>query len=261
MTGHSHLLLAAAAASMATPAAAQLRPPMNGDGIGDYTLHDFASKWMMQQDDVPEIEKYRAENDALRASGDQRPRIVQFGDSITAHWDLTARDDNTRHFVNRGIGGQNSSQMLLRFHDDVSALAPDVVVILAGTNDLRAYVGDPASVAASALARIGRNIVSMADIAEGRGIAVVLSTVPPVGADRERVARDGAAIAAVNEWIRAFAAERGYPVADYHRALADRDILPTRWSDDGVHPNAAGYAVMWPVLETALSTLPARARR
>ncbi len=249
--------LAAAIVAAAVPASAQttLRPPANGRGIGDYTLHDFAAKWMMQQDDLAEIERYREANAALIASNDKRPRVVLMGDSITDHWDaLEAEPHKDLLIVNRGIGGQNTSQMLLRFEDDVAALKPAVVIILGGTNDLRAYVGDPASVGASALARISRNITAMSDIAKGRGFKVVLATLPPVGADREKVSRDGEAIKAVNAWIKAFAAERDYPLADYHAALVGPDgVLPPALSPDGIHPNADGYAAMRPALAKALA--------
>lgn len=249
--------LAAAIVAAAVPASAQttLRPPANGRSIGDYTLHDFAAKWMMQQDDLAEIERYREANAALIASDDKRPRVVLMGDSITDHWDaLEAEPHKDLLIVNRGIGGQNTSQMLLRFEDDVAALKPAVVVILGGTNDLRAYVGDPASVGASALARISRNITAMSDIAKGRGFKVVLATLPPVGSDREKVSRDAEAIKAVNAWIKAFAAERGYPLADYHAALVDAaGVLAPALSPDGIHPNADGYAAMRPALDKALA--------
>ena len=250
-------MAAVAIVATAVPAAAQttLRPPANGRGIGDYTLHDFAAKWMMQQDDIAEIERYREANAALTASEDPRPRIVLLGDSITDSWDaLEAEKQPGLLIVNRGIGGQNTSQMLLRFEDDVVALKPAVVVILGGTNDLRAYVGDPASVGPSALARISRNITAMSDIAKGRGFKVVLATLPPVGADREKVSRDAEAIETVNAWIKTFAAQRGYPVADYHAALADTGgVLAPALSPDGIHPNAEGYAVMRPALAKALA--------
>lgn len=256
---------AAATAAAASPctasspptSGAQLRPPMGGSGIGDYTLHDFASKWMMQQDDLAEVGRHAQANRDLLANGDKRARIVLMGDSITANWaDLAARDTAAVRLVNRGIGGQNTSQMLLRYEDDVVQLAPSAVVIMGGTNDLRAYVGDPALVGPSALERIRRNITAMADIAEGRRFKVVLCTLPPVGADRERVSRDAGAILAVNAWIKSFAASRGYAVADYHAALADpAGALPAALSPDGIHPNADGYAVMWPVLSRALERI------
>lgn len=255
--GKGAAMAAAAIVAAAVPASAQsvLRPPAKGRGIGDYTLHDFAAKWMMQQDDLAEIERYRDANAVLVASKDPRSRVVLMGDSITDHWDtLEAETHTALLIVNRGIGGQNTSQMLLRFENDVVALKPAVVVILGGTNDLRAYVGDPAAVGASALARISRNITAMSDIAEGRGFKVVLATLPPVGADREKVSRDAEAILAANAWIKAFAAERGYPVADYHAALVDAGgVLPPTLSADGIHPNAEGYAVMRPALAKALA--------
>jgi lysophospholipase L1-like esterase len=248
---------AIAALAAAPPAAAQsqLRPPMGGHGIGDYSLHDFAAKWMMQQDDIPEIARYQAANQTLLASGDMRPRVVLMGDSITDHWDAAqGLASKNLNIINRGIGGQNTSQMLLRFEDDVIALKPAVVVILGGTNDLRAYVGDPAAVGPSALQRIARNITAMSDIAKARDIKVVLATVPPVGADREKVSRDAGAIKAVNAWITAFAVERGYPIADYHAALVDASgVLPEALSADGIHPNAQGYDAMEPSLAKALT--------
>ena len=229
---------AIAALAAATPAAAQsqLRPPMGGHGIGDYSLHDFAAKWMMQQDDIPEIGRYQAANQALIASGDRRARVVLMGDSITDHWDaaqgLASKDVN---IVNRGIGGQNTSQMLLRFEDDLVALKP-------------------AAVGSSALQRIARNITAMSDIAKARDIKVVLATLPPVGVDREKVSRDAGAIKAVNAWIAAFAAERGYPVADCHAALVDASgVLPEALSADGIHPSAQGYDAMEPSLAKALT--------
>lgn len=252
-------MAAVAIVAATVPAAAQtsLRPPAGGRGIGDYTLHDFAAKWMMQQDDLAEIERYREANVALAKSGDARPRIVLLGDSITEHWDaLEAEKQPGLLVVNRGIGGQNTGQMLLRFEDDVVALKPAVVVILGGTNDLRAYVGDPASVGPGALARISRNITAMCDIAKGRGFKVVLATLPPVGSDREKVSRDAQAILTINAWIKAFAAGRGYPVADYHAALVDvAGVLPPSLSPDGIHPNADGYAAMHPALARALAAV------
>lgn len=255
MNSQTQILLAAAvAASLSGPAQGQLRPPAAGGAFGEYSMHDFASKWMMQQDDIPEINHHAEANKALENDPDKRPRIVMFGDSITAHWDLAAQDNAKRRFVNRGIGGQNSSQMLLRFEDDVVALRPNVVAILAGTNDLRAYVGDPAGVGPGALLRIARNITAMSDIADARGIAVVLATLPPVGVDREKVARDAHAINVANKWIADFAASRGYPVADYHRALVNEAAaLPLELSEDGIHPNSIAYARMWMSLSAAIA--------
>jgi lysophospholipase L1-like esterase len=228
-----------------------LRPPLNGVGIGDYTLHDFAAKWMMQKDDIAEIARHAAANAELRAQAPTAPRIVMFGDSITEFWRCPHLDGV--ELVNRGIAGQNSSQMLLRFEDDVVSLSPKAVVILCGTNDLRAYVGDPSSIGASALARISRNVTAMADIAKANDIRVVLCALPPVGRDLRRVSRDPAAVQTVNQWLGAFAARRGYSFADYFSALAEEGYLPVELGEDGVHPNIAGYARMWPILSSIIA--------
>jgi lysophospholipase L1-like esterase len=226
---------------------AYLRPPLNGIGIGDYTLHDFAAKWMMQQDDIAEVSHYSAANAVLREQASIHPRIVMFGDSITEFWQLP--DVEGVDIINRGIAGQNSSQMLLRFEDDVVSLAPRAVVILCGTNDLRCYVGEPESMAASAIARISRNIMAMVDISKANNIRAVMCTVPPVGRDSRRVSRDPAAIRAVNKWLGQFASSRGCRLADYYSALAGEDgYLATELGEDGVHPSLQGYLRMWPAL-------------
>lgn len=227
-----------------------LRPPRNGVGIGDYTLHDFAAKWMMQQDDIAEIGRHADANAALRERPAALPRVIMFGDSITEFWTCPTVDGI--EMVNRGIAGQNSSQMLLRFEDDVVSLAPKVVVILCGTNDLRTYVGEPSSIRASAQARISRNVKAMADISRANGIKLVLCAVPPVGRDLQQVSRDTPAVQAINQWLKVFAAQRDCGFVDYNQALADGDgHLPPDLGEDGVHPSPAGYERMW------LSLLPA----
>lgn len=248
-------MAAVAAVCFATAAHAQLRPPSGGAGVGDYTLHDFAAKWMMQQDDIAELRKYREANRALLAENDPRRRIVFIGDSITEIWSaLQANSDTVRRWVNRGIGGSNTSQMLLRFEDDAVALGPETVVIMGGTNDLRAYVGTPASVSQGAFERVTRNVMAMSDIADARGIRVVLCGIPPVGRDLEKVARDPEGVRRINRWLAEFALKRGYVFVEYASALADRDgFMAQAFSDDGIHPNAAGYAVMMPLLKASLA--------
>ena len=228
-----------------------LRPPRNGVGIGDYTLHDFAAKWMMQQDDIAEIARHAEANAALREQPATKPRLVMFGDSITEHWQYPSLEGV--ELINRGIAGQNSSQMLLRFEDDVVSLAPKIVVILCGTNDLRTYVGEPSSIGGSAHARISRNVRAMADISRANDIKVILCALPPVGSDLQQVSRDTLAVQAVNRWLREFAARRNYPFVDYYLALADDDgHLPPQLGQDGVHPNPAGYERMWHFLLPAM---------
>ncbi len=255
----------ALAGTLALPALAQQRSPATEPrGLPDMRLHDFAAKWMVQQDDLADVGYYREANQKLATSAsaltDKRPRIVLMGDSITFHWPADALPAAQRQLVlNRGIAGQNSTQMLLRFEDDVVALAPAAVVLLAGTNDLRVYVGDPAAAADSVLARLRRNVTAMADIAQARGIALVLCALPPFGSDSARLARDPATLRRANAWLREFASARGLRFADYHAVLAEADgTLPPRLSADGLHPNAEGYRLMLARVEAALAELNLR---
>lgn len=222
-----------------------LIPPRDGVDIGDYTLRDFAAKWMMQQCDLAETSVYREANRALLAAEDRRRRIVFIGDSITEFWSgLAEMQTASVAIVNRGIRGQNSSQVLLRFEDDAIALQPECIVLLCGTNDLRCYVGAAGSVADSARQRIVRNVTAMADIAQARRIALCLAALPPVN-HAHPVHRDSFAIVAVNAWLAEFAATRQLDFIDYHRALVDAaGHLDAALSDDGLHPNVAGYVRM-----------------
>lgn len=234
---------------------AQLRPPRGGRWPGEYSLRDFAAKIMVQLDDFAELDRYRGENQTERSRTPDGQAVILMGDSITEFWeaDLLPDVDGVR-LINRGVAGQNSSVMLLRFHADVIGLNPAAVVILAGTNDLRAYVGDPGDLGLRPLERLSQNLTAMADMAEGRGVRVVMATLPPVGGDLASVARSPALIRKVNAWISSFAQERGYALADYFTALADPDgVMPTDLSEDGVHPNASGYRRMAPILLEALS--------
>jgi lysophospholipase L1-like esterase len=212
--------------------------------------------------DPAQTERYRAANAALLAEGDPRPRVVFIGDSLIEGWrGLEALAPPGLRFVGRGVSGQSSGQILLRFEDDAVALLPVAAVILAGANDVRAFFGRPAAIGAAAQARIARHVTAMADIAEGRAVKVVVGTLPPVragpAAGRRGVGRrDLGTILEVNTWVRGFAAERGYPLIDFHAALADDGgALGEGLSTDGLHPNAAGYALMGSALAPALEQL------
>ena len=233
-----------------------LVPPRDGIDIGDYSLRDFAAKWMWQQSDLAQLGRYRADNAALVSGGDCRARVILMGDSITEFWtDAGVLEGRDWHAVNRGIAGQNAAQMLLRFQADAVALTPRAIVLLCGTNDLRSYAGPPVALAEAAKTRIADAVTSMTDIATSRGIAIALCTLPPVGAQSDTY-RDPVAIAGVNRWITDFARARALPLVDYHAALADvASRLPEALSDDGVHPNRAGYARMMTRLCPALAAL------
>ncbi|MEQ7873802.1 SGNH/GDSL hydrolase family protein [Sphingomonas sp. ASV193] len=199
------------------------------------------------------LAKYRDSDRALAATADPR-RIVFMGDSITEGWDHDKRGFFADpHHVNRGISGQTTPQMLVRFRQDVIALKPRAVVILAGTNDIAGNTG-PAS-----NEEIEGNIASMAELARANGIRVVLATLVPAARYPWAPAADPATrISQVNDWIRAYARRRGIATVDFYRALATPERgLPADLASDGVHPNAKGYAIM----ERTIATVLARVAR
>ncbi len=191
--------------------------------------------------------RYRAENAALHRS--TAPRVVFMGDSITEFWKVAHPDFFPDNYLNRGVSGQTTGQMLVRFRQDVIALKPAVVHILAGTNDF-AGNGGPTTLEA-----IRNNIASMIDLAQSNDIRVVLGSVPPAGAFpwRPTVLEPAEHIVELNEWLRRFARERSLIYVDYHEPLADeRDAMKQTFSNDGVHPNRDGYSAMEPLARHAI---------
>ncbi len=200
--------------------------------------------------DWPQLERYRADNAVLPSPVEGERRVVFYGDSITDGW---GRVPGTTFFpgqpyVNRGISGQTTAQMLVRFRQDVIDLEPDAVVILAGTNDIAGNTG----VATQAM--IEDNLRSMTELAQAHGIRVVLASVLPVSDYPWRPGlRPAAKVQRLNEWIADYAQRSGAVYLDYWSALAnaqgglDADLAP-----DGVHPSPAGYAVMAPLARQAI---------
>ena len=185
------------------------------------------------------------------------PRVVFLGDSITENW-LTADPDFFAHGnLDRGLSGQTSPQLLVRFYQDVVALHPRVVHIMVGTNDIAGNTG-PTSPAAYQNA-----VRAMVDLARANHIAVVLGSIPP--SDHFSWipgVQPGPWIARLNLWLKGYAKEQRLVYADYHAALAGPNgELPAAYGPDGVHPNAAGYAVMRPVAERAIAEAEKRARK
>ena len=175
-------------------------------------------------------------------------RVIFFGDSITQGWDLD-QSFPAASYVNRGISGQTTAQMLLRFRQDVVALKPQVVVILAGTNDIAENTG-PATVE-----EIEDNLMSVADIAKINGIRVVLSSILPVGQYPWRTEiRPIEKIAALNSWLAEYSIAHKLNYIDYFSEMQDgKHWMKSELGPDGVHPNAAGYALMKTVAEPAIS--------
>jgi lysophospholipase L1-like esterase len=191
--------------------------------------------------------RYRAENAALRRT--TVPRVVFIGDSITELWKIAHPDFFGENYIDRGVGGQTTAQMLVRFRQDVVALKPAVVHILAGMNDF-AGNGGPTTLEA-----IKNNVASMVDLAIANDIRVVLGSVPPAGAFpwRPTVLEPAQHIVEMNEWLRRFAREKSLIYVDYHEPLADeRDAMKQTFSNDGVHPNRDGYSVMEPLARHAI---------
>lgn len=177
-------------------------------------------------------------------------RVVFMGNSITQGWiEKVPKFFENRPYINRGISGQTTPQMLVRFRQDVINLYPKVVVILAGTNDIAGNTGP------STLEMIEDNIHSMTEIAQSNGIQVVLCSVLPAFEYKWRPGREPAEkIVELNRRIKKYAETHGAVYCDYFSAMADeRNGLPESLSGDGVHPNPEGYALMAPIAETAIA--------
>jgi lysophospholipase L1-like esterase len=196
--------------------------------------------------DWPNLCRYRVQNAESHAG---TPRVVFMGDSITEFWLPADPGFFNNGVVNRGIGGQTSPQMLLRFYSDVIALHPKVVHILAGTNDIAGNTGPTTA------QDYKNNIMAMTDIALGNGIKVVLGSIPPSDHFAWRPGLNPAGrITELNAWLQSYAAKRKLIFVDYHTALSGPGgAIRADLSHDGVHPHRSGYAVMKPLAERAIA--------
>ncbi len=209
------------------------------------------ARMQSQLRDWPDLARYREANEKLGPPKPGENRVVFMGDSITDGW---GRSPGTTFFpgkpyVNRGISGQTTPQMLVRFWPDVVALQPKVVVILAATNDIAGNTG-PMS-----LTDTENNFRSMVSIAKQNAIRVVLSSVTPAFAYPWRPeVQPVDKIAALNAWLKNYAARENVVYLDYFSALADsKGAMRPGLSKDGVHPTPAGYAIMAPLAEKAIA--------
>ena len=198
--------------------------------------------------DFGQVCRYHADNLALIAAR-QPVRVVFMGDSITDNWQFRDTGMFTDGLVDRGISGQTTQQMLVRFREDVIALHPQAVHIMAGTNDVAGNTG------AATLASVQGNIESMAELAKLHGIKVILASIPPAAAFPWSPAmRPAGPIIAFNAWLRAYAARNGFTYLDYHAALADaQGGMKPGLATDGVHPTPEGYAIMRPLALAAIA--------
>ena len=210
-----------------------------------------ASRIAVFTDDYGQLARYREANAKLGPPAAGENRIVFFGDSITDIWKLPDYFPG-KPYVNRGIGGQTTPQMLVRFRQDVIDLEPKVVVILAGTNDIAGNTGPMRN------EDIEANYASLAELARAHGIRVVYSSVLPVHNYTERskdffAQRPMARILALNTWLKAYCAQNKIVYLDYFSALVDdKGLLKKDLADDGLHPNDAGYKIMAPLAEAAI---------
>jgi lysophospholipase L1-like esterase len=230
------------------PAAPPSIPSTGFPGLDQYR----ASRIAVFTDDYGELARYRAADTALAALAAGENRVVFFGDSITDIWKLPDYFPG-KPYVNRGIGGQTTPQMLVRFRQDVIDLHPKVVVILAGTNDIAGNTGPMRN------EDIEANLASMADLARAHGIRVVFSSLLPVHNYTEKskdffAQRPMKRIQELNEWLKKYCAENKIVYLDYFSALVDdKGLLKKDLADDGLHPNAAGYKIMAPLAEGAIA--------
>jgi len=190
--------------------------------------------------------RYQRENAALPPATSHR--VVFLGDSITEAWAVNEPGFFTDDVLDRGISGQTTAQMLVRLRADVLDLHPAVVHIMAGTNDIAGNTGP------TSLADIQGNIASMVEQARAHGARVILASIPPAAKIPWRPeVRTLPSVVAMNDWLRGYAAREHLVYVDYYGVLNDGlGAFKTELAPDGVHPNAAGYAVMRPLAAAAI---------
>ncbi len=215
--------------------------PTDGAGWDRWKLH-------MLTRDFGQLCRSARQNAVLIASR-AKVRVVFMGDSITDNWIGADPTLFTDGLVDRGISGQTTPQMLVRFRADVLALKPRAVHIMAGTNDIAGNTG------AATIETVQGNIMTMAELARAHGIKVILASTPPAIAFRWSPAMKPAPqIVAFNAWLRGYATKNGFTYVDYHAALAGPDGgMKPGYATDGVHPTPQGYAVMKPLALAAIA--------
>jgi lysophospholipase L1-like esterase len=235
-----------AAGAPASPTGPEIAAALKSLMANDARLRDWA-----------QLGRYREQNRALAKPAAGESRVVFMGDSITDAWPQPRFGDfftNNKSYVGRGISGQTTPQMLIRFRPDVIDLQPRAVVILAGTNDIAGNTG------AMTNEDIQNNIMSMAELAKAHKIKVILSSILPtsnyhVGPSGvpQTQTRPMERIRAINDWMKKYASAEGHTYLDYFSAMLDPSgLLRTELSGDDLHPNAQGYAIMAPLADAAI---------
>lgn len=213
-----------------------------------------AQRLANQLNDWNQLGRYHRENQELmKDSADDR--VVFLGDSITDGWNLEQYFPG-QPYINRGISGQTTPQMLVRMYPDVIKLNPRALVVLAATNDIAGNTGPQTA------EMVQDNFRAMTELARAHDIEVVLCSLLPVsnyGPNPQTTRRPPSQILALNQWLQAYADETGSTYVDYYSAVVDEDgMLREDYSDDGLHPNQKGYEAMAPIVRQALEQLSGR---
>jgi len=202
-----------------------------------------------QLQDWPDLGRYHQDDLRLEAAPAVEGRVVFLGDSITDGWDL-AKYFPGKPYVNRGIGGQTTVQMLVRMHPDVIHLRPAAFILLAGTNDIARNTGP------ETIEMVEDNIRAMCELAASHNIKIILCLLTPISdytKAKQTEHHPPADIVNLNHWIESYARDVHAQLADYYAALADdKGMLRDGYSNDGLHPNAQGYELLAPVAEAAI---------
>ena len=236
---------------LSLPALAQ-QPASSIPSTGFAGLDQYrASRISIYTDDFGQLARYREADAALAPPAVGEKRVVFLGDSITEYWKLPNYFPG-KPYINRGVDGQTTPEMLVRFRQDVIDLQPKVVVILAGTNDIAGVTGPTFN------EDIEANYASMAELARAHSIRMVFASVPPVhnythDAEESFALRPRGRILALNKWLKDYCAKNRLVYLDYFSALVDeRGMLKRALADDGLHPTGAGYKIMAPLAEKAI---------
>jgi lysophospholipase L1-like esterase len=249
------LMVASLSGQQAAPPAAVAPPVPSGPEIAAALKSLLANDARLR--DWAQLGRYREQNRTLGKPAAGESRVVFMGDSITDAWPQPRFGDffaNNQSYVGRGISGQTTPQMLVRFRPDVIDLNPKVVVILAGTNDIAGNTGPMTN------EEVQGNIMSMAELARAHKIKVILSSILPtsnyhVGPSGvpQTQTRPMERIRAINDWMKKYAATEGHIYLDYFTPMLDQSgLLRTELSGDDLHPNAQGYTVMAPLADAAI---------
>jgi lysophospholipase L1-like esterase len=238
--------------------AQQVAPSIPSTGFAGLDQYR-ASRISIYTDDFGQLARYRAADAALAPPAAGESRVVFLGDSITDYWKLPDYFPG-KPYINRGIDGQTTPEMLVRFRQDVIALHPKILVVLAGTNDIAGVTGRTFN------EDIEANYASMAELARAHRIRMVFASVLPVhnythDAEESFALRPRDRISALNKWLKEYCASNRFVYLDYFSALVDEQgMLKRALSDDGLHPTEAGYKIMASLAEKAIQKALAEKR-